>query len=308
MSGEAIALLLLLGASVGLASGIAAAGAPVAVSALVFGLPFLGVNTPDLTKIAAATSLALYIPTGIAAISEHITRGSIDWLLLLMLAPAVIAGATLAALAAPYIDTSVLAVLFIIFASVSAWRLIATRSSPARQKAAPPNSIMIALRGLFGGVLAALLGIGISVITVPIMARLVSMPRALGTSAAIVLPMALAGTVSYLTAPKGCGACFGYVYLPAVAAMGISAVLAVPLGVWLGSIVPEKAARMLFAAVLIAAAGNLGIKAGYPAFAKASHLVTLVIPHPSHPSDAPHAATAPVWLGRHHVAEGAGHE
>jgi uncharacterized protein len=308
MSGEAIALLLLLGASVGLASGIAAAGAPVAVSALVFGLPFLGVNTPNLAKIAAATSLALYIPTGIASLTAHGKRGSIDWLLLLMLAPAVIAGATLAALAAPHIDTSVLAVLFILFALFSAWRLIVTQRPLARQNAAPPNSLLIASRGLFGGVLAALLGIGISVITVPIMARLVSMPRALGTSAAIVLPMAVAGTVGYLTAPKGCDACFGYVYLPAVATMGISAVLAVPLGVWLGSIVPEKAARMLFALVLLAAAGNLGIKAGYPAFAKASHLMALVIPHPGHPNDAPHAATAPVWLGRHDIAQGGDHE
>jgi uncharacterized membrane protein YfcA len=89
MSGEAIALLLLLGASVGLASGIA--------------------------------------------------------------------GATLVVLATPLIDTSALAVLFILFALFSAWRLIATRSSPARQKAAPPNSIIIrALHGLFGGVLRQL--------------------------------------------------------------------------------------------------------------------------------------------------------
>jgi len=96
MSGEAIALLLLLGASVGLAS-----------------------------NIAAVTSLAL------------------------------IAGATLAASVTPLVDTSVLAVLIILFALFSAWRLFAQRSSPASQKAAPPNSILVALGCLFGDVKAA---------------------------------------------------------------------------------------------------------------------------------------------------------
>ena len=121
-----------------------------------------------------------------------------------------------------------------------------------------PVLVLIA-RSIAGGALSALLGVAAAFFVVPAMARLVPVPRAIGTTTALVLPMALVGTAGYLAtnSPEGCSACWGYVYLPALAAMSISAVLAMPLGVWAAQVVPAVAVRRIFAVVMVIAAGNL---------------------------------------------------
>lgn len=80
--------------------------------------------------------------------------GEATALLLLVSSVGLASGIAAATSLALYILISVLAVLFIFFASVSAWRLLAKRSSPARQMASSSNSILVALGGLFGCVKA----------------------------------------------------------------------------------------------------------------------------------------------------------
>jgi hypothetical protein len=125
------------------------------------------------------------------------------------------------------------------------------------------------------------------------------MPRAIGTSAALCLPMAAFGLAGFVLAPTPAecpSGCSGYVYLPAVAAIGISAVLAAPMGARLTHVLPARALRNLFALFLIAAASSLTWKS-LPVASSANE-ARLLIAQLLAPDlvAAPIAAEAPGWL------------
>ena len=251
---ESIEVLVLLGGVAGFASGVGGGGGPFSVALLILVLPTIGVTGSDLGRIAAATSVALIVPMTIRSVTAHVSRGSVDWRLFRLFGPSLAVGTMVAAIAAPRIHPALLAAAFAVSAVIAAWRLFASGHT---QMGSPVRAAPLALRGVLGGAFTALLGTGVGVVAIPTMARLVPMARAVGTNAMLALPVAIVGTISYLAAPKGCAACVGYVYVPAVAAMGLSAVLAVPFGVWAAHIIPESAMRALLAATLLMAAGNL---------------------------------------------------
>ena len=260
-------LLVALGCASGFFSGLLGiGGGTILVPALVAGLPLLGVEGPEVVKIAMATSLALIIPTSIAATQMHISKQAVDWRLLALLGPSIIAGSFIAAVFAKGIDVTVLSGLFVAFALYTAWGLM--RRQNARAVHALPGSeqpglTRITVTGMLGGALSSLLGLGVAFFAVPVMARSVSVQTAIGTAAALGIPMALAGTAAYILAgaPAGCGeGCAGYIFLPAVAAIGISAVLAAPIGARLTHMLPVILLRRLFGGLLILAAGHLALK------------------------------------------------
>jgi len=260
-------LLVALGCASGFFSGLLGiGGGTILVPALVAGLPLLGVEGPEVVKIAMATSLALIIPTSIAATQMHISKQAVDWRLLALLGPSIIAGSFIAAVFAKGIDVTVLSGLFVAFVLYTAWGLM--RRQNARAVHALPGSeqpglTRITVTGMLGGALSSLLGLGVAFFAVPVMARSVSVQTAIGTAAALGIPMALAGTAAYILAgaPAGCGeGCAGYIFLPAVAAIGISAVLAAPIGARLTHMLPVILLRRLFGGLLILAAGHLALK------------------------------------------------
>ncbi len=80
---SAFGFLVLLGCASGFISGLLGiGGGTILVPALIAGLPLLGVQGPELPKIAMATSLALVVPTAIASAQTHASKGAIDWTLL----------------------------------------------------------------------------------------------------------------------------------------------------------------------------------------------------------------------------------
>ena len=260
-------LLVALGCASGFFSGLLGiGGGAILVPALVAGLPLLGVEGPEVVKIAMATSLALIIPTSIAATQMHISKEAVDWRLLALLGPSIIAGSFVAAVFAKGINVTVLSGLFVAFALYTAWGLMQrqnVRSSHALPDSRQPGLIRITVTGVLGGALSSLLGLGVAFFAVPLMARSVSVQTAIGTAAALGIPMALAGTAGHVLAgaPAGCReGCAGYIFLPAVAAIGISAVLAAPMGARLTHMLPVILLRRLFGCLLILAAGHLALK------------------------------------------------
>jgi hypothetical protein len=203
---------------------------------------------------------------------------------------------------APAISSTFLTALFVCFACFTALKVMRGSSpaaTPGSRDDSRPGLIRITLTGLLGGSISSLLGLGVSWFTVPVLERFGSMPRAIGTSAALCLPMAGFGLAGFVLAPTPAecpSGCSGYVYLPAVAAIGISAVLAAPMGARLTHVLPVRALRGLFAVFLIAAAGSLTWKS-LPV-AAAAHEARLVIAQLLAPNlvAAPIAAKAPGWL------------
>jgi hypothetical protein len=111
--------------------------------------------------------------------------------------------------------------------------------------------------------------------------------------------MAAFGLAGFVLAPTPAecpSGCSGYVYLPAVAAIGISAVLAAPMGARLTHVLPVRALRSLFALFLIAAAASLTWKS-LPVASTANE-ARLLIAQLLAPDlvAAPIAAEAPGWL------------
>jgi hypothetical protein len=98
--------LIVVGSASGFVSGLLGIGGGVIiVPALILTLPHFGVSGPDIPKIAMGTSLALVVPTSIASAQAHAVRDAIDWPLLGLLAPAIIAGAFSAAFLVPSFST-----------------------------------------------------------------------------------------------------------------------------------------------------------------------------------------------------------
>jgi uncharacterized membrane protein YfcA len=118
--------------------------------------------------------------------------------------------------------------------------------------------------GLFGagaaiGAVSSLLAAGGAFLCIPFLAWCsVPLRRAIGTAAAVGLPIALAGTLGY--AAQGLRveglprASLGYVYAPALALVAATSVLAAPLGARLAHRLPVKRLRIIFALLLYALA------------------------------------------------------
>jgi uncharacterized membrane protein YfcA len=247
-----------LGGMLGLGGGV------VIVPALIYGLPLFGVDGPELPKIAVATSLAIVVPTAMSSAQAHAAKQGVDWPTLLRLAPGVVVGAFAGAAVTASVSGLAVMIVFIAFALYAAWRLAglvpSTRNAPL---APPPGGPVLMLKGLGVGILSALVGIGGGLLSAPIMSAYLPMPRAVGTSAALGLPLALAGTAGYLALPRpfGCAAgCVGYIFVPAVGMTGLMAVLTAPMGARMTHAMPVATLKRVFACVLVLIALNLSCK------------------------------------------------
>ena len=85
--------------------------------------------------------------------------------------------------------------------------------------------------------------------------------EAIGTSAAIGFPIAVAGTLGYvfngLSAANLPGYSLGYVYLPALLGIISASVLTAPLGVHLAHSLPVDRLKRLFAGLLLVVATRM---------------------------------------------------
>ncbi|MBC7171716.1 MAG: sulfite exporter TauE/SafE family protein, partial [Polyangiaceae bacterium] len=103
---------------------------------------------------------------------------------------------------------------------------------------------------------SALVAIGGGSLSVPFMTWCnVKVQHAIGTSAAIGLPIALAGTVGYLVNGLGNEGMppysVGFIYVPALVLISLTSALSAPLGAKLAHKLPVATLKRVFAVVLL---------------------------------------------------------
>lgn len=264
MNGEtALVLLALLG--VGGIAGIAAGlfgigGGLVMIPALVWLLPQLGAPPEQAMHLAVGTSLATIAVGSLTATRAHHLRGAVRWDLWRMLAPLLASGAIGGALLGRALPGGVLAFAFAALTAVLAAWFVRGAPPPAR----PPSDLMLRLACLPIGALAALVGVGGGLLSVPLLiARGVPLPIAVGTTSALTLPVSLAGGLGYaLGAPATLAGASGFVFWPAAGALALGAFSTARLGVRWSHALPVPRLRAAFALLLVLAAGSTVIRLG----------------------------------------------
>jgi len=116
--------------------------------------------------------------------------------------------------------------------------------------------------GAFIGAVSSLVGIGGGTLSVPFMTWCnTPMHMAIGTSAAIGFPIALAGAAGYvvngLALPDMPDYSLGFIYLPALAGVAMVSMLTAPLGAKLAHSLPVPALKRFFAIFLYVVAAKM---------------------------------------------------
>jgi hypothetical protein len=252
---ESLIVYLVVGAVAGLLAGLLGIGGGlIIVPALVYALGAAQVPAESLMHFAVATSLATIIFTSISSAGAHHRRRAVLWRETGYLAAGIVAGAGTGALAASYLSTDALRLFFGIFECLVAVQLLYGLTPAAR--GAPPGRATLAGAGGVIGSLSTILGIGGGVLTVPFLIWCgIDMRRAVATSSACGVPIAVAGTGAMIVAGLGgeglpAGAT-GYVYWPAALAIALASVIFAPLGAHLAHTLPLGLLRRLFAILLV---------------------------------------------------------
>ena len=112
------------------------------------------------------------------------------------------------------------------------------------------------------GAVSSLVGVGGGVLTIPLMSlHNVPMRQAIGTSAALGLPIAIAGTVGFVVTGLGKDhlppLTVGYVYLPALVGIVIGTFVTVPWGARMAHTMPVSTLKKIFAAILFVLATKM---------------------------------------------------
>ena len=245
---------LAIGAVVGFAAGLLGIGGGIVlVPLLVWVFSAHGLPAEHVLHLALGTALAAMVFTSISSMRAHHAHGAVDWKIARAMSPGMLAGSFVAALIAGLIPTRPLAVGFTVLVFYAATQILLDLKPPGSREL--PDSLGLFGAGAVIGAVSSLLAAGGAFMTIPFLAWCkVPLRRAIGTAAANGLPIAIAGTAGYvfqglrtsgLPSPS-----VGYVYLPALAFVVATSMLAAPLGAKLAHSLPVKRLRTLFALLL----------------------------------------------------------
>ena len=249
---------LAIGAAVGFFAGLLGiGGGAVMVPLLVIVFAAQGLPADHVMHMALATSMAAIVFTSVSSMRAHHAHGAVDWGIARAMAPGILAGAFCAALVAGLIARRPLAFMFTCLVFYAATQILFDLR-PKRSRELPGGPGLFAAGAAIGAV-ASLLAAGGAFLCIPFLAWCrVPLRRAIGTAAAIGLPIAAAGTLGYVVQGlrmEGLPSLsLGYVYVPALALVVLTSMFAAPVGARLAHRLPVKRLRVIFALLLYALA------------------------------------------------------
>jgi len=209
---------------------------------------------PDHTvHLALGTGMASVVFTSSASVRTHHRLGGVDWSLVRRLGPAMVTGTLVATALSGWVSQRALALTFaaIVFGGATQI-LLGRKPSAGRTRLGTPALVAI---GLVIGVVCGLVSAGGAFMTVPFMLFCgVTMTTAIGTGAALGVPVAVVGTLGYVLSgqqiPDLPPFSLGFVYLPALLCIVAGSVLTAPWGARAAHRMPVATLRRIIAGLL----------------------------------------------------------
>jgi uncharacterized membrane protein YfcA len=212
--------------------------------------------------LALGTAMASAVVTVRVSARAHHARGAVDWGIAARLAPGLVAGSLLSSLASGWIPQRALALAFALIVYAGATQLLLGKKGAAGAQL--PGRTATLLIGLAIGVICGLVSAGGAFLTVPWMVFCgVPMLTAIGTGAAVAVPVVLVGTIGYImTGWKVEGLpplAVGFVYLPALLTLVIASSPLANVGARLAHRLPVQVLKRIFALLLYALATRMAV-------------------------------------------------
>jgi len=212
--------------------------------------------------LALGTAMAQVMFTSSASVREHLRHQAVDLAIVRALAPGMLAGILLSTLASGWIEQRVLALGYAVIVAGGATQIWLGRK-PAAARGLPGLAGLFA-SGLLIGVICGLVSAGGAFLTVPFMLFCgVAMHTAIGTAAALSIPVAVLGTLGFLVNGAQVAGLppwsVGFVYLPALLALVTTSMVMAPIGARLAHRLPVATLKRVFALLLYALALKMAV-------------------------------------------------
>ncbi len=254
-------LYLLIGAFAGVLAGLfGVGGGAIIVPILIFIFTLQGFAAESLVHLAVGTSFATIVITSCSSIVAHHKLGNVNWSIFKSMLPGLALGVIACSVVAAGIEGGHLQLAIASFLMlVSIQMFFGLQSSTGI--ALPHPAVLAAGGGVIGGA-SAFFGIGGGSLTVPFLSLCRQpMKKAVATSAACGLPIALFGAATYAvqgysldTLPA---ASTGYIYWPAFVGIALASMPCARLGARLASRLPESTLKKSFALLLFLIAAQM---------------------------------------------------
>ena len=257
---------LLLGAFVGFFAGLFGIGGGlvlVPVLGFLFEAQYLTTQS-NLHLLALGTSMAAIILSAVFSTYTHHKHAAVNLNIVRILMPSMLLGAVLGTLFASYVSTFYLTIFFALFVYFAALQMLLNIKPKATRQL--PSYLGMTIVGSGIGAISSLVSIGGGTLSVPFMLRHnISLKHAIGTSAALGIPIAIGGTVGYivtgLTLDDLPPNTLGFVYLPALILLAIGSLFTTPLGARATHRLPIKLLRQGFSLLLLGLATKMLLRA-----------------------------------------------
>lgn len=242
------------GAVIGLLAGMLGIGGGMTLVPILAALfTAQGFAPNHVVHLALATAMASIVFTSASSVREHYRLGGVDFDIVKRLASGMIVGSLLATLASGWIEQRHLAMAFAIIVYAGATQIIINRKPQASRPL--PGPLPLFGIGIGLGVICGLVSAGGAFLTVPLMLWFgVPMRRAIGTAAAIGIPIAVVGTVGYLVSGWNVASlppyAVGFIYTIALVGLVSGSMLTAPFGARLAHRLPVLVLRRIFAVLL----------------------------------------------------------
>jgi uncharacterized membrane protein YfcA len=258
--------LLAAGAFGGLLAGLLGVGGGIViVPVLDLALGLAGVPSGAALHVAVATSMATIIPTSISSSRSHAKRGSVDLDIVRRWSVPIVAGALAGALLASRVDARMLAAVFGGAALLVALKMVLPLDHVILRETVPGGPAGATIPAVIGAI-AAMMGIGGGVLSVPTMTLCGEpMHKAVGTGAALGLWISVPATLGYLLAPAPDAAALpftiGYVSLLGFAVIAPMSWIVAPFGARLAHALDRRRLSAAFGLFLLVVAARMVYRA-----------------------------------------------